>query len=266
MDRAYRIFLDVAQVLMRHTELRFTSIHQMISEKTEEFPDRTSVGINELSLVLKQGVETGVFDSDESFYRILPILDSKIAYALMKEDDCRGLKFRDESVVVTWDYVPVSRCRDYDGTPAKWARSDGEVLQQCVWRTGETPRYTNHWSYRIGGVGRSTTIDLEKAPESHEVIAKCAQYFPEAVWTVKTSSRDLEVSYQEYTGTLDGEITLELVIQFDRSFVLIKSNGKILVQSDQSTLNYKDALKSGKDEWFKYCQKLASVISLKLEV
>jgi hypothetical protein len=67
----------------------------------------------------------------------------------MRAEKKRKVTFMTESATVVWEFIPVSQCRDYDGTFAGWTDRPGEVLQKMNWIVGRNPVYTNFWNVTL---------------------------------------------------------------------------------------------------------------------
>jgi hypothetical protein len=76
------------------------------------------------------------------------MIEHDLEYVLnhMKTEGKRKVTFVTGTATVVWKFVPVSQCRDYDGTFAGWADRPGEVLQKMNWVVGKSPVYTNFWN------------------------------------------------------------------------------------------------------------------------
>jgi hypothetical protein len=65
----------------------------------------------------------------------------------MRTEKKSKVVFTTEQATTTWEFIPVSQCRDYDGTLAGWNDRPGEtVLQKIYWPVDGFPRYTNYWN------------------------------------------------------------------------------------------------------------------------
>lgn len=67
----------------------------------------------------------------------------------MRSRKAKRLSWKLPKMTVIWEFIPVSQCRDYDGTFAGWNDRPGEVLQQTIWEAGKAPRYSNYWGAKL---------------------------------------------------------------------------------------------------------------------
>ena len=77
-------------------------------------------------------------------------LDPAHVLSRMRERGTTRMSWSFKNLSVVWEFIPVSQCRDFDGTDAGWPDRPGEeVLQKVFWRAGESPQYTNYWDAKL---------------------------------------------------------------------------------------------------------------------